>query len=143
MSFVFRSVFILKFPLCLSFQLHSEYRSTYRWHEYTGNNRAEVIKKPPATNQFGKLIINVYMSHSFVSSFFFNFSHFNIRWMVDGSVWDFWWLCCRAQAKNNEIRNRFVVSVSVDVLENFKIGKVVGSSIFTSNFPLYDKDFVH
>ncbi|XP_055321524.1 uncharacterized protein LOC129577838 isoform X6 [Sitodiplosis mosellana] len=34
-------------------KLHSEYRSTYRWHEYTGNNRAEVIKKPPATNQFG------------------------------------------------------------------------------------------
>ncbi|XP_031630937.1 uncharacterized protein LOC116345606 isoform X7 [Contarinia nasturtii] len=33
-------------------KLHSEYRSTYRWHEYTGNNRAEVIKKPPATNQF-------------------------------------------------------------------------------------------
>lgn len=35
-------------------QLHSEYRSTYRWHEYTGGSRPDVIRKPPATNQFGK-----------------------------------------------------------------------------------------
>ncbi|KAG8227889.1 hypothetical protein J437_LFUL008203 [Ladona fulva] len=26
--------------------LHSEYRSTYRWHEYTGP-RQEVIRRPP------------------------------------------------------------------------------------------------
>lgn len=30
----------------ISFQLHSEYRSTYRWHEYTGP-RQEVVRKPP------------------------------------------------------------------------------------------------
>lgn len=39
--------------ILLYFQLHSEYRSTYRWHEYTGGSRAEVIKKPPTFNQFG------------------------------------------------------------------------------------------
>lgn len=37
-------------------QLHSEYRSTYRWHEYTGGSRPEVIRKPPIANQFGKYI---------------------------------------------------------------------------------------
>ncbi|KAJ8980722.1 hypothetical protein NQ317_019217, partial [Molorchus minor] len=31
------------------FQLHSEYRSTYRWHEYTGP-RQEVIRRPPQAN---------------------------------------------------------------------------------------------
>ncbi|XP_044765244.1 nuclear protein MDM1 isoform X2 [Coccinella septempunctata] len=30
-------------------QLHSEYRSTYRWHEYTGP-RQEVVRKAPQTN---------------------------------------------------------------------------------------------
>uniref|UniRef100_A0AAR5P1P9 Nuclear protein MDM1 n=1 Tax=Dendroctonus ponderosae TaxID=77166 RepID=A0AAR5P1P9_DENPD len=30
-------------------QLHSEYRSTYRWHEYTGP-RQEVVRKPPIQN---------------------------------------------------------------------------------------------
>ncbi|KAF7268518.1 hypothetical protein GWI33_018394 [Rhynchophorus ferrugineus] len=30
-------------------QLHSEYRSTYRWHEYTGP-RQEVVRRPPLTN---------------------------------------------------------------------------------------------
>ncbi|XP_037027406.1 uncharacterized protein LOC119068092 isoform X3 [Bradysia coprophila] len=34
-------------------KLHSEYRSTYRWHEYTGGSRPEVIRRPPAANQFG------------------------------------------------------------------------------------------
>uniref|UniRef100_A0A6P7GUV7 Nuclear protein MDM1 n=1 Tax=Diabrotica virgifera virgifera TaxID=50390 RepID=A0A6P7GUV7_DIAVI len=29
--------------------LHSEYRSTYRWHEYTGP-RQEVVRRPPQTN---------------------------------------------------------------------------------------------
>ncbi|XP_037925193.1 uncharacterized protein LOC119660590 isoform X7 [Hermetia illucens] len=33
-------------------KLHSEYRSTYRWHEYTGNSRPEVVRKPPVPNQF-------------------------------------------------------------------------------------------
>ncbi|KAJ8950391.1 hypothetical protein NQ314_007931 [Rhamnusium bicolor] len=34
--------------LCIFFslQLHSEYRSTYRWHEYTGP-RQEVVRRPP------------------------------------------------------------------------------------------------
>ncbi|CAH0562719.1 unnamed protein product [Brassicogethes aeneus] len=31
-------------------KLHSEYRSTYRWHEYTGP-RQEVVRKPPATEK--------------------------------------------------------------------------------------------
>lgn len=31
-------------------KLHSEYRSTYRWHEYTGG--PEVVRKPPVPNQF-------------------------------------------------------------------------------------------
>ncbi|XP_057652760.1 proteoglycan 4 isoform X11 [Diorhabda carinulata] len=30
-------------------KLHSEYRSTYRWHEYTGP-RQEVVRRPPQTN---------------------------------------------------------------------------------------------
>ncbi|XP_030746316.1 uncharacterized protein LOC115875081 isoform X8 [Sitophilus oryzae] len=30
-------------------QLHSEYRSTYRWHEYTGP-RQDVVRRPPMTN---------------------------------------------------------------------------------------------
>lgn len=46
------SQFLTNFSL---FQLHSEYRSTYRWHEYTGNSRPEVVRKPPVPNQFGKL----------------------------------------------------------------------------------------
>ncbi|XP_059609384.1 uncharacterized protein LOC132256837 isoform X2 [Phlebotomus argentipes] len=33
-------------------KLHSEYRSTYRWHEYTGGSRPEVVRRPPAPNQF-------------------------------------------------------------------------------------------
>ncbi|XP_037925188.1 serine/arginine repetitive matrix protein 2 isoform X2 [Hermetia illucens] len=36
-------------------KLHSEYRSTYRWHEYTGNSRPEVVRKPPVPNQFGPI----------------------------------------------------------------------------------------
>ncbi|XP_034132706.1 uncharacterized protein LOC117586613 isoform X7 [Drosophila guanche] len=32
-------------------QLHSEYRSTYRWHEFTGNSRPEVVRRAPAPNQ--------------------------------------------------------------------------------------------
>ncbi|XP_053680006.1 mucin-5AC [Anopheles nili] len=31
-------------------KLHSEYRSTYRWHEYTGG--PDVVRKPPVPNQF-------------------------------------------------------------------------------------------
>lgn len=30
-------------------QLHSEYRSTYRWHEYTGP-RQEIVRRPPQSN---------------------------------------------------------------------------------------------
>jgi hypothetical protein len=30
-------------------KLHSEYRSTYRWHEYTGP-RQEVVRRPPQPN---------------------------------------------------------------------------------------------
>ncbi|XP_055923247.1 uncharacterized protein LOC129953806 isoform X3 [Eupeodes corollae] len=33
-------------------QLHSEYRSTYRWHEFTGNSRPEVVRRAPVPNQF-------------------------------------------------------------------------------------------
>ncbi|XP_055681314.1 uncharacterized protein LOC129788914 isoform X6 [Lutzomyia longipalpis] len=33
-------------------KLHSEYRSTYRWHEYTGGSRPEVVRRPPMPNQF-------------------------------------------------------------------------------------------
>ncbi|KAL5273709.1 hypothetical protein ACFFRR_000454 [Megaselia abdita] len=33
-------------------KLHSEYRSTYRWHEFTGNSRPEVVRRPPVPNQF-------------------------------------------------------------------------------------------
>ncbi|XP_022220151.2 serine/arginine repetitive matrix protein 1 isoform X3 [Drosophila obscura] len=32
-------------------KLHSEYRSTYRWHEFTGNSRPEVVRRAPAPNQ--------------------------------------------------------------------------------------------
>ncbi|KAL1376342.1 hypothetical protein pipiens_004434 [Culex pipiens pipiens] len=58
-------------------KLHSEYRSTYRWHEYTGG--PEVVRKPPVPNQFAS--INepplprrkkcpelAYRSHEFMSS---------------------------------------------------------------------------
>ncbi|XP_037729375.1 uncharacterized protein LOC119560100 isoform X13 [Drosophila subpulchrella] len=31
-------------------KLHSEYRSTYRWHEFTGNSRPEVVRRAPAPN---------------------------------------------------------------------------------------------
>jgi len=34
--------------LCL--QLHSEYRSTYRWHEYVGQ---EVVRRPPQPSASG------------------------------------------------------------------------------------------
>uniref|UniRef100_A0AAG5CQ33 Nuclear protein MDM1 n=1 Tax=Anopheles atroparvus TaxID=41427 RepID=A0AAG5CQ33_ANOAO len=34
-------------------KLHSEYRSTYRWHEYTGG--PDVVRKPPVPNQFASL----------------------------------------------------------------------------------------
>ncbi|KAM7361331.1 uncharacterized protein ACRADG_011263 isoform 6-T9 [Cochliomyia hominivorax] len=34
----------------VSTQLHSEYRSTYRWHEFTGNSRPEVVRRAPAPN---------------------------------------------------------------------------------------------
>ncbi|XP_055847449.1 proteoglycan 4 isoform X11 [Episyrphus balteatus] len=34
-------------------KLHSEYRSTYRWHEFTGNSRPEVVRRAPVPNQFG------------------------------------------------------------------------------------------
>lgn len=37
-----------------SFQLHSEYKSTYRWHEFSG---PEVVRKPPVPNQFGKFYL--------------------------------------------------------------------------------------
>jgi len=33
-------------------KLHSEYRSTYRWHEYTGP-RQEIIRKPPQSQPQG------------------------------------------------------------------------------------------
>ena len=39
-------------PFSSFLQLHSEYRSTYRWHEYTGG--PDVVRKPPVPNQFGK-----------------------------------------------------------------------------------------
>ncbi|XP_018327094.1 nuclear protein MDM1 isoform X3 [Agrilus planipennis] len=31
-------------------KLHSEYRSTYRWHEYTGSRQDDVIRKAPQAN---------------------------------------------------------------------------------------------
>ncbi|KAL9890598.1 putative mediator of RNA polymerase II transcription subunit 26 isoform X13 [Glossina fuscipes] len=31
-------------------KLHSEYRSTYRWHEFTGSSRPEVVRRAPAPN---------------------------------------------------------------------------------------------
>ncbi|XP_075145101.1 uncharacterized protein LOC142220076 isoform X2 [Haematobia irritans] len=31
-------------------KLHSEYRSTYRWHEFTGNSRPEVVRRAPVPN---------------------------------------------------------------------------------------------
>ncbi|XP_055710379.1 cell surface glycoprotein 1 isoform X2 [Phlebotomus papatasi] len=36
-------------------KLHSEYRSTYRWHEYTGGSRPEVVRRPPMPNQFAPI----------------------------------------------------------------------------------------
>ncbi|XP_037027404.1 uncharacterized protein LOC119068092 isoform X1 [Bradysia coprophila] len=41
-------------------KLHSEYRSTYRWHEYTGGSRPEVIRRPPAANQFASSADNFF-----------------------------------------------------------------------------------
>jgi len=38
------------FILLIFQQLHSEYRSTYRWHEFTGNSRPEVVRRAPAPN---------------------------------------------------------------------------------------------
>lgn len=34
----------------LSLQLHSEYSSTYKWHEFTANVQQEVIKHPPMSS---------------------------------------------------------------------------------------------
>lgn len=48
----YQSRLIRDLKLC-PLQLHSEYRSTYRWHEYTGGSRPEVVRRPPAPNQFG------------------------------------------------------------------------------------------
>ncbi|XP_069190017.1 serine/arginine repetitive matrix protein 1 isoform X23 [Procambarus clarkii] len=42
-------------------KLHSEYRSTYRWHEYTPQSQHEVIRKPP-TSQETKVFGNLYTS---------------------------------------------------------------------------------
>ena len=37
------------YKLCVVLQLHSEYRSTYRWHEYTPkqSSAAAVVRTPP------------------------------------------------------------------------------------------------
>ncbi|XP_053628953.1 nucleolar protein dao-5 isoform X6 [Cherax quadricarinatus] len=35
-------------------KLHSEYRSTYRWHEYTPQSQHEVIRKPPTSQGMGR-----------------------------------------------------------------------------------------
>lgn len=53
----------------LAAQLHSEYRSTYRWHEYTGGSRPEVIRRPPIANQFGKLSLLYYTNKPFLKPF--------------------------------------------------------------------------
>lgn len=34
----------------LSLQLHSEYRSTYRWHEFTPNRSQDVVRNPPLSS---------------------------------------------------------------------------------------------
>ncbi|XP_055375024.1 uncharacterized protein LOC129607845 isoform X2 [Condylostylus longicornis] len=36
-------------------KLHSEYRSTYRWHEFAANAKQEVVRRPPAPNQFSQI----------------------------------------------------------------------------------------
>ncbi|XP_055623141.1 serine/threonine-protein kinase pakA isoform X2 [Toxorhynchites rutilus septentrionalis] len=43
-------------------KLHSEYRSTYRWHEYTGG--PEVVRKPPVPNQFASSKVDHFFSKS-------------------------------------------------------------------------------
>uniref|UniRef100_A0A1S4GJU3 Nuclear protein MDM1 n=1 Tax=Anopheles gambiae TaxID=7165 RepID=A0A1S4GJU3_ANOGA len=42
--------------------LHSEYRSTYRWHEYTGG--PDVVRKPPVPNQFASSKADHFFSKS-------------------------------------------------------------------------------
>lgn len=42
------------FLFLLYFQLHSEYKSTYRWHEFSSAAGPEVVRKPPMPNQFGE-----------------------------------------------------------------------------------------
>uniref|UniRef100_A0A1A9ZRT9 Nuclear protein MDM1 n=1 Tax=Glossina pallidipes TaxID=7398 RepID=A0A1A9ZRT9_GLOPL len=41
---------MIKFFILNRWQLHSEYRSTYRWHEFTGSSRPEVVRRAPAPN---------------------------------------------------------------------------------------------
>ncbi|XP_040175026.1 mucin-5AC isoform X2 [Anopheles arabiensis] len=43
-------------------KLHSEYRSTYRWHEYTGG--PDVVRKPPVPNQFASSKADHFFSKS-------------------------------------------------------------------------------
>ncbi|XP_050083285.1 uncharacterized protein LOC126569918 isoform X2 [Anopheles aquasalis] len=43
-------------------KLHSEYRSTYRWHEYTGG--PDVVRKPPVPNQFANSKADHFFSKS-------------------------------------------------------------------------------
>ncbi|CAG9855096.1 unnamed protein product [Phyllotreta striolata] len=45
-------------------KLHSEYRSTYRWHEYTGP-RHEVVRKPPQTDKPNEVSVLRYNDEEF------------------------------------------------------------------------------
>ena len=38
-------------------QLHSEYRSTYRWHEYHPQNASQIIRRPPQSGVAGESLL--------------------------------------------------------------------------------------
>lgn len=91
-STAFQTIIIIivnKIHLCYYslLQFHSEYRSTYRWHEYTGGSRPEVIRKPPVTNQFGEYADNLFITFhdSSILYPFREFGEYRLVWLY--SVW--------------------------------------------------------
>jgi len=42
----------------LSLQLHSEYRSTYKWHEFTPKQGQDVVRNPPQASNGKKANLN-------------------------------------------------------------------------------------
>lgn len=62
-------------------QLHSEYRSTYRWHEFTGNSRPEVVRRAPAPNP--SQFVGVY-PYNRISLFAKTLIYWPVIWLCHG-----------------------------------------------------------